>query len=79
MPIARGRPRYQGQPNQGLLANAGVEDIAPAALLKEGIPGIRFFDGNSRSAGEGTRNIVVFNPDDIKSVKRDGELVHKAK
>lgn len=28
---------------------------------------------------EGTRNIVVFNPDDIKQVKRDGTLVYKAK
>jgi hypothetical protein len=31
-----------------------------------------------RFAQEGTRNIVVFNPDDIKSVKRDGELVYEA-
>ena len=28
---------------------------------------------------KGTRNIVVFAPNDIKSVKRDGELVYKAK
>ena len=27
---------------------------------------------------EGTRNIVVFNPDDITQVKRDGELVYKS-
>jgi hypothetical protein len=42
-----------------------------------GIPGIRYYDGASRSAQDGTRNIVVFNPDDIKQVKRDGELVYK--
>jgi hypothetical protein len=28
--------------------------------------------------GSRTRNIVVFNPDDITSVKRDGELVYEA-
>jgi hypothetical protein len=44
-------------------------------LLDEGIPGIRYYDGSSRSAQKGTRNIVVFNPDDITQVKRDGELV----
>jgi hypothetical protein len=44
-------------------------------LSELGIPGIRYFDGDSRAAGEGTRNIVVFNPDDITSVKMDGELV----
>jgi len=44
-------------------------------LREAGIPGIRYFDGSSRSAGEGTRNIVVFNPDDINTVKRDGETV----
>jgi len=52
--------------------------VEASNLLNEaGIPGIRFLDGSSRKAGEGTRNIVVFNPDDIREVKRDGELVHK--
>jgi hypothetical protein len=46
-------------------------------LSAEGIAGIRYYDGSSRAKGEGTRNIVVFNPDDIKQVKRDGELVYK--
>jgi hypothetical protein len=51
------------------------DEAASAALAKEGIPGIRFYDGSSRTAQDGTRNIVVFNPDDITQVKRDGELV----
>jgi hypothetical protein len=46
-------------------------------LNEAGIPGIRYYDGGSRAKGEGTRNIVVFNPDDITQVKRDGELVFK--
>ena len=29
MPVARGRGRYDTGVNRGLLANAGVEDIAP--------------------------------------------------
>ncbi len=56
----------------------GSEAMVSAKLNEAGIPGIRFFDGSSRSAKEGTRNIVVFNPDDIKQVKRDGEEVFNA-
>ena len=57
----------------------GDEQAASKALNEAGIPGIRFYDGSSRSAKEGTRNIVVFNPDDITSVKRDSELVYSSK
>lgn len=102
-------------------AGPGSEEAMSAALNEAGIPGIRYFDNQSRGAGGGrieqiersgqgfraqvvtpdggfrwspelptekaarewaenkidsaTRNIVVFNPDDITSVKRDGELV----
>jgi hypothetical protein len=34
--------------------------FASRALLEEGIPGIRYLDGNSRAAGQGTRNFVMF-------------------
>jgi len=51
--------------------------FASRYLNEAGIPGIRFYDGASRSAQEGTRNIVVFNPDDITHVKRDGEVVYE--
>lgn len=40
----------------GRLANAAASD----ELLAEGIPGIRYLDKGSRSAGEGTRSYVVF-------------------
>ena len=53
----------------------GSQQRASESLRDLGIPGIRYFDNQSRGAGEGTRNIVVFNPDDITSVKRDGNLV----
>ena len=76
---------YEGEPEDGraayqwLSAKLGGDDKASQYLAEAGIPGIRFFDGNSRSAGEGTRNIVVFDPDStIKRVKRDGEEVYNA-
>jgi hypothetical protein len=99
-------------------------EAASSALSQAGIPGIRYYDNQSRFGGVGnflgtskvdggyvskidvkgkqttsptfktegealqwtqdqfqgsrTRNIVVFNPDDITSVKRDGELVYEA-
>ena len=40
----------------GVLAN----QEASKELLAEGIPGIRYLDQGSRSAGEGTRNYVIF-------------------
>jgi len=43
------------------LANSGRAAIKAAKMLAdEGIPGIRYLDQGSRSAGEGTRNYVIF-------------------
>jgi len=47
------------------------------ALAELGVPGVRTPGGNP--AAPDARNIVVFNPDDITSVKRDGELVYENK
>ena len=45
-------------------------------LLNEaGIPGIRYLDGGSRSAGEGTRNFVIFDDSLIEIKKRNGEVL----
>ena len=48
-----------------LLANRRLQKFSKmpegaAALLDAGIPGIRYLDGMSRSAGDGTRNYVMF-------------------
>lgn len=51
------------------------QQMASQLLRERGIPGIRFWDGKSRAAGEGTRNIVLFDPENIREVKRDGEVV----
>ena len=44
------------------IADAFDSDMseAAAALFKSGIPGIRYLDHGSRSAGKGTRNYVMF-------------------
>jgi hypothetical protein len=47
---------------------------AAEALLQEGIPGIRYLDQGSRSAGEGTRNYVMFpgTEDQIRILRKYG-------
>jgi hypothetical protein len=44
-----------------------------AYLASKGIPGIKYLDGSSRAGGEGTRNFVMFNPDDIRILERNGQ------
>ena len=41
-------------------------------LFAGGLKGIKYLDGTSRTAGEGTRNFVIFNPDDIRILERNG-------
>jgi hypothetical protein len=42
-------------------------------LLREsGVPGIRYFDANSRNLDEGTRNFVVFDDNTIEMVRKYG-------
>jgi hypothetical protein len=45
---------------------------ATDALSELGIPGIKYLDAGSRSAGDGTRNFVVFDPKNIDILKRYG-------
>lgn len=56
----------------GALANLA----ASQELLAEGIPGIRYLDQGSRSAGEGTRNYVMFpgTEDSIRILRKYGLL-----
>ncbi|MCP4262906.1 MAG: hypothetical protein GY774_36155, partial [Planctomycetes bacterium] len=58
----------------GTRGAAGSQQAAASQKLKElGIPGIKYFDGSSRSAGEGTRNFVVFDENDMSILSRNGE------
>jgi len=47
--------------------------VASKAMHQAGIPGIKYLDGSSRTDGEGTRNFVMFNPDDIRILERNGQ------
>jgi hypothetical protein len=53
----------------------GGDAEASAAMAELGIPGIKYLDGTSRSAGEGTRNFVVFDEQYITPLKRNNEPI----
>ena len=52
-----------------------AQSLASQELNNLGIPGIKYYDGGSRAAGEGTRNIVVFDDKLPKILKRNGETI----
>jgi hypothetical protein len=55
---------------KAISGNEGIEDLrvlGSSELTKIGIPGIKYLDESSRSAGKGTRNFVVF-PGEEKSM-----------
>jgi len=62
-----------------LLSNDGFSEKsqrrATDQLNSLGIPGIKYLDGTSRSAGEGTRNFVVFDESLVTPLKRNGEAL----
>jgi hypothetical protein len=57
------------------ISQHGSPSGAAAALRKAGIPGIRYLDGGSRSAGQGSSNFVVFpgNENILKILARNGQ------
>jgi hypothetical protein len=56
-----------------LLDDADRDQVRRASQLKEaGIPGIKYLDAGSRSAGDGSRNYVVFDDKLISIVKKYG-------
>jgi len=55
-----------------LSRNKGDRAQASAMLKELGIPGIKYYDAGSRSAGDGTRNYVNFSADDILALTRNG-------
>ena len=56
----------------------GGQEAASEYLKSLGIPGLKYFDGSSRAAGEGTRNYVVFDPSITKILDRNGTVAAKA-
>ena len=62
---------------QSAVSQHGSPSRAADALRSQGIPGIRYLDGGSRGAGEGTKNFVVFpgNEDMLKILERNGKAI----
>ena len=54
------------------LLSRGQEGATSEALLRSGIPGIRYLDQGSRGAGEGTHNLVVFDDKIIDIIRKYG-------
>ena len=46
---------------------------ATSALKQNGILGIKYLDGGSRGAGQGSSNFVVFDPEMIRILERNGQ------
>ena len=53
----------------------GEAKAASEMLAKAGIPGIRYLDGGSRAAGEGTSNYVIFDENLVKILEKNGQKV----
>jgi len=53
-----------------LAERLGSREAASKVLADAGIPGIKYLDQGSRTAGQGTRNFVVFDPAILKDVSR---------
>lgn len=68
--------RHGGAAIADLNALGQSRDFASEALRSAGIPGIRYLDGGSRSAGRGTHNYVMFpgTEDRIKILRQYGLL-----
>ena len=65
----------------GLTNGAAAEGkhVTASALLKQhGIPGIRYLDDGSRKAGDGTRNMVLFDDSLARIVELNGEPMNPA-
>lgn len=61
-----------------LVKMGGGQTDASAILRQQGIPGIRYLDGGSRGAGQGTSNYVVFpgNESLLTILERNGQVVN---
>jgi hypothetical protein len=51
--------------------DGNTKKYAAEYLLKHDIPGVRYLDGNSRSAAHGTRNLVLFDDKLVKILKKE--------
>ena len=57
------------------LASSNTAQEASQKLAYLGIPGIRYLDGGSRGAGDGTRNYVIFDENLVRILEENGQPV----
>jgi hypothetical protein len=71
---------FNGQDLYRVLSRATSPEQATNVFNEAGIPGIRYLDGDSRGAGKGTYNYVLFDPKLANIVGREkkGGVVNKA-
>jgi len=72
-----GEDLYKSMVNRlGMDAEVSPDEIASRYLWAEGVPGIKYYDGQSRGEGEGTRNFVIFpGAEDIATpISRNGVM-----
>jgi hypothetical protein len=62
----------RGEYRPDLMAPEAGAPGAAQALKEAGIPGIRYLDAGSRGAGEGSHNVVVFDPKNMEIIRRYG-------
>ena len=67
-----GRPAFDPRTGELVYRQLGNKTTATEALRDAGIPGIKYLDQGSRGAGEGSRNYVVFNPAQIRILRKYG-------
>ena len=81
-----GRGLYKALARQAAIEQKGIaakwaldanDDIAAQKMRQAGIPGIRYLDGGSRGAGQGTSNYVVFpgNENLLNILERNGKPI----
>lgn len=64
---------------EGNEANPHFKREASEFIHKMGIPGVKFLDNFSRTAGEGTRNYVVYDPKDIQITHRNDQVIESVR
>jgi hypothetical protein len=63
------------RPDGTPLPNIGVDPAGASAALREaGVPGIKYLDGGSRTAGDGSRNFVTFDDKLVEILRKYGIL-----
>jgi hypothetical protein len=76
MPIPAGLPPLSATGADivkgGSIFDRASDAVKSRALLEKGIPGIKYLDGGSRTAGEGSRNYVVFDDKLVEILRKYG-------